>query len=73
MDKHYTQMKYIAYEVDSRIGYITLNRPEKRNALSHDMVSELREAFAMAEQDDKAKVIVLRANGEAFCAGADLE
>ena len=66
-------MKYINYEVQNRIGYITLNRPEKRNALSHDMVTELKEVFTMAEKDDSAKVIVLKANGEAFCAGADLE
>ena len=66
-------MKYITYEVQNRIGYITLNRPEKRNALSHDMVTELKEVFTMAEKDESAKVIVLKANGEAFCAGADLE
>ena len=66
-------MKYINYEVQNRIGYITLNRPEKRNALSHDMVTELKEVFTMAEKDDSAKVIVLKANGDAFCAGADLE
>ncbi len=66
-------MKYVQYEVEDRIGYITLNRPAKRNALSFGMVAELKEAFAAAETDDTAKVIVLRANGEAFCAGADLE
>ena len=66
-------MKYIIYEVQNRIGYITLNRPDKRNALSHDMVTELKEVFTIAERDESAKVIVLKANGEAFCAGADLE
>ncbi len=65
-------MEYIAYEVDNRIGYITLNRPDKRNALSYDVVTELKEAFRQAENDDDVKVIVLRANGKAFCAGADL-
>ncbi|MDX1627803.1 MAG: enoyl-CoA hydratase-related protein [Fulvivirga sp.] len=65
-------MKYIQYESKERIGYITLNRPEKRNALSYEVVSELKQAFTQADQDEGAKVIVLRANGKAFCAGADL-
>jgi methylglutaconyl-CoA hydratase len=66
-------MKFIHYSVNNRIGTITLNRPEKRNALSYEVVAELKEAFTKAEEDDQAKVIVLKANGEAFCAGADLE
>jgi methylglutaconyl-CoA hydratase len=66
-------MKYIEYTVKDRIGYITMNRPEKRNALSYEMVSELKDAFRAAEQDESAKVIILRAKGEAFCSGADLE
>lgn len=65
-------MKLVDYSVKDRIGYITLNRPEKRNALSFELVDELKNAFTMAEQDDKVKVIVLKANGESFCAGADL-
>lgn len=66
-------MKYILYAVEERIAYITLNRPEKSNALCHDMVSELRVAFKSADQDADVRVVVLRANGDAFCAGADLE
>jgi methylglutaconyl-CoA hydratase len=66
-------MKYIEYTIKDRIGYITMNRPEKRNALSHEMVTELKEAFTMADDDASVKVIILRARGEAFCAGADLE
>lgn len=65
-------MKYIQYEVSDRIGYITLNRPDKRNALSYELVAELKAAFDKAENEEQVKVIVLRANGEAFCAGADL-
>lgn len=65
-------MDFIQYETKNRIGYITLNRPDKRNALSYDVVSELKEAFTKAESDDDVKVIVLKANGKAFCAGADL-
>ncbi len=65
-------MSLVDYSVKDRIGFITLNRPEKRNALSHELVGELKEAFAKAEADPKVKVVVLKANGEAFCAGADL-
>jgi methylglutaconyl-CoA hydratase len=62
----------IEYSTSNRVGYITLNRPEKRNALSFELVQELKDAFARAAKDDSVKIIVLRAQGEAFCAGADL-
>lgn len=62
----------IEYTLDNRVGYITLNRPEKRNALNLEMVDGLKSAFDQAAADPQAKVIVLRARGEAFCAGADL-
>ncbi len=65
-------MSVVIYSVKDRIGYITLNRPDKRNALSHELVSELVETFSKAEVDPNVKVVVLNANGEAFCAGADL-
>jgi len=65
-------MPYIDYKVKNRIGYITLNRPEKRNALNAGVVTELREAFSRGSVDKDVKVMVLRANGKAFCAGADL-
>jgi methylglutaconyl-CoA hydratase len=65
-------LRYIRYECQEAVGYITLNRAEKRNALSSDMVSELKVAFEYAEDDETCKVIVLRAAGDVFCAGADL-
>lgn len=65
--------QYIVYETADRIATITLNRPEKRNALNGAMVEELKQAFAVADQDDAVKVVVLKGRGEAFCAGADLE
>lgn len=55
-----------------RICRIVLNRPEKRNALDDTMVAELTEAFRSAGASDAVKVILLSANGTAFCAGADL-
>jgi methylglutaconyl-CoA hydratase len=66
-------MKYVEYFAEDRIGFITMNRPDKRNALSHELISDLQEAFTNAESDPTTKVIVLRANGAAFCAGADLD
>lgn len=65
-------MSLVNYTVNERVATITLNRPEKRNALSPDLVAELKRCFDMAASDSQAKVIVLKANGEAFCAGADL-
>src|SRR5688500_8821402 len=65
-------MKFLQYAVHDRLAYITLNRPEKSNALCYDLVSELRVAFKKAEDDERVKIIILNANGDAFCAGADL-
>ena len=65
-------MRYIQYLLKDRVAYITLNRPEKRNALSFELVAELKEAFTQAEEDERVKVVVLNAEGEAFSAGADL-
>lgn len=65
-------MKLVDYSVNERIGWITLSRPEKRNALSFELVSELKAAFTEAETDERVKVVVLKSTGDAFCAGADL-
>lgn len=66
-------MKYIQYSVSDRIAFITLNRPEKSNALCYDLVSELKVGFKAAEDDDQVRVVILKANGDTFCAGADLD
>lgn len=65
-------MDLIKYKLADRIATITLNRPEKRNALSGQLVEELKAALRKASADEEAKVIILAAEGEAFCAGADL-
>lgn len=65
-------MSLVTYHCTDRIGYITLNRPEKRNALNSEMVSLLKACFTQAADDSDCKVVVLKANGEAFSAGADL-
>jgi methylglutaconyl-CoA hydratase len=65
-------MSIVGYEVRDRVGVITLNRPEKRNALNEELIRGLSDTFDKASNDDSVKVIILKANGEAFCAGADL-
>jgi len=67
------EFSLLIYEVANRVATITLNRPEKRNALNGALVAELQQAFTLAGEDEAVKVIVLKGNGEAFCAGADLE
>jgi methylglutaconyl-CoA hydratase len=63
----------LLYEVADRRARITLNRPEKRNALDDILVRELTSAFVSAGKDPNVKVILLAGAGAAFCAGADLE
>ena len=60
------------YKSDT-ICFICLARPEKKNALSQQMVTELTNAFLNAEKDKQIRIIILKANGDAFCSGADLE
>ncbi len=62
----------IIYEVKNNVAFVTLNRPEKRNALNDRIIAELDEAMVEAESDDQVRVIVLRGAGKDFCAGADL-
>jgi methylglutaconyl-CoA hydratase len=62
----------VLYHVAERIATITINRPEKRNALNPKLIVELTTAFIKASEDDLVKVVVLNANGDSFSAGADL-
>lgn len=62
----------VLYHVNNRIATITLNRAEKRNALNPVLVAQLTAYLLKAEEDDNVKVIVLKANGSTFSAGADL-
>lgn len=65
-------MTLVAYERLDTTAWITLDRPDKLNALSADLVEELREAMRRAASDDGAKVVVVRGAGRAFSAGYDL-
>lgn len=62
----------ILYELKNGAAFVTLNRPEKRNALNDQLLSELRQAIIAAEADEQVRVVVLRGAGKDFCAGADL-
>ena len=62
----------IKYQIEKRICSITLSRPEKHNALDDRMITEMSSAFLAAQKDSEVKVVLLKAEGESFCSGADL-
>ena len=61
----------VGYEVSDGVGIITLNRPEKMNALNDEMSDALHDAAEYAFDDGTARVILFRAEGKAFCTGRD--
>jgi methylglutaconyl-CoA hydratase len=62
----------VLYSTSDAIATVTLNRPDKRNALDDETIAEIKNAVTRAEQDDVVKVVLLRGSGKDFCAGADL-
>ena len=65
-------MSNVLVEQKDRTTILTLNRPERRNALTIELMSELASAIKQAEADRKQRVLILRGAGQAFCAGLDL-
>jgi enoyl-CoA hydratase len=63
----------VLHEVSDRIATITLNRPSARNALSTEVLRDLRAAVALAQADDDVDVLILTGADPAFCAGLDLK
>jgi enoyl-CoA hydratase/carnithine racemase len=63
----------VLYEKRDRIAYVTMNRPEARNAVSPELHRAMIAAWADFEADDSVDVAILTGAGEAFCAGADLK
>ena len=63
----------LLYEKRDRIAYLTINRPEARNAIDPDVHRLMVEAWADFRDDDSVDVAILTGAGEAFCAGADLK
>ena len=66
------QFDQITYEITGKTAIVTLNRPEKRNALSAKLLRELHEALLEADEYNPVHCVVLRGAGPHFCAGADL-
>src|SRR5256712_11899287 len=64
-------LKDILFERDGSTALVTLNRPERRNALSLHMLEELTRCFREIGEDQELRVAILRANGPAFSAGHD--
>ena len=62
----------VTYAVDGRVGIVTLNRPDKLNAISPELKSTLIERLHEADRDPATGVVVLRAEGRSFCAGYDI-
>src|SRR5579864_9770731 len=62
----------ILYELRDGVARITLNRPDKRNALDGELVAELKAAFSASASDDACRVVLLAGAGTDFCSGADL-
>lgn len=68
-----TSFETLLVEVRDRVGILTLNRPEKRNALNFVVIDELKKALLLFDADPNVKFVLLKGNGPAFCAGADLD
>jgi enoyl-CoA hydratase/carnithine racemase len=66
-------LEQIITELDNGILTITLNRPDRLNAWTQKMASELLETFDRVDADDEIRVVIVTGAGRAFCAGADLE
>lgn len=66
------ELKHLLYAPRDAVAMVTINRPDTRNALSHEVVVELRAALQEAKRDAAVRVVVLTGAGTIFCAGADL-
>jgi len=62
----------VLYSVDGAVARLTLNRPDKRNALNAAVIAGLKESLRAASSDDSVRVVVIAGAGKDFCSGADL-
>ncbi len=65
-------MSAIIYQIEDSIATITLNRPEKRNALNDELVNSIKDALLEADKDENLAAIIIKGAGKDFCSGADL-
>lgn len=66
------EFKLIEIEYSPGIATIWLNKPQKRNAFNHKMITELSKAIKLVDEREENMVVLLKGKGQAFCAGADL-
>ncbi|MDY6987590.1 MAG: enoyl-CoA hydratase [Thermodesulfobacteriota bacterium] len=64
--------KCLTFELDGAVGTITLNRPEKRNALSLELLEELSALLTAIGENKKVRVVIVKGEGKVFCAGHDI-
>lgn len=63
----------VLYDTDGDIAIVTMNRPEKLNAVNHELRTAVSEALIRADDDKAVHVVILRAEGRAFCVGYDID
>jgi len=68
-----TEEKHLRFEIDEGVGIVTLNRPERLNAVTWDLARDLVELFRDLRARDEVRVLVLSGAGRAFCSGGDAE
>lgn len=73
MNEHFETLRYGKDAPNRRIARITLDRPERLNAISPQMPGEIRRAVQLANDDDEVHVIIVQGAGRAFCAGYDMK
>jgi enoyl-CoA hydratase len=66
------EQKYLLYEITGQVGLVTINRPDKLNAINREMFFELRDRFAAIAEDDTRAVVLTGSGEKAFAAGADI-
>lgn len=64
--------KTVLYSVEGAVARVTLNRPEKRNALNDAVIAGIKEGLKKASKDERVRVVVISGAGKDFCSGADL-
>ena len=67
-----SEAQNVLFSVDESIARVTLNRPDKRNALNDELVSEFKEALKAAADNESVRVVLIKGAGKDFCSGADL-
>ncbi len=65
-------MSEILFEVRDQVAHISLNRPEKLNAVNRSMALELQDQLLACDENDSVRAVLLTGNGRAFCSGQDL-